>query len=276
MQEDRYYIIYDWMVQVIEQVKPLQVYALLFGLCTKQGGSAAVSNAYIMQRTGLQAYDVRRSLKYLSEGGFINRTQGNGRGGVSSYIINEKGLQNIHPLQDKKGNKINTLSNEKRVTNFNIKGNKFAPLNINNNKYTTTPKGAGACEEKESAEDMVRRVLTDNEERMAALCMQNSIPPNGTLTETLRPFIEDFILGEKAADTDYYLQDAKEIRRHFANWLRKNKHRVIVNILDKDNDDTGTHTTSENDTGASIQGAVVTGYSQRISRDIERVARSLL
>ena len=94
---------------------------------------------------------------------------------------------------------------------------------------------------------MVRRVLTDNEERMAALCMQNGIAPNGTLTETLRPFIEDFILGEKAADTDYYLQDAKEIRRHFACWLRKNKHRVIVNILDK-NDDTGTHTTSHTTT----------------------------
>lgn len=275
MQEDRYFIVHDWMVQAIGNANAVMVFALLYGLCTANGGSRAVTNAYIAERTGFSERWVIQIVKDLVAGGYIARTPGNGRGVPSTYTVVQKGEEECTLIR-KKGEQTDTISTIKRVNNRAKKGEQSCTQIINNNKYTTTTKGAGACEGKESAEDMVRRVLTDNEERMAALCMQNSIPPNGTLTETLRPFIEDFILGEKAADTDYYLQDAKEIRRHFACWLRKNKHRVIVNILDKDNDDTGTHTTSENDTGASIQGAVVTGYSQRISRDIERVARSLL
>lgn len=273
MQEDRYFIVHDWMVQAIGNANAVMVFALLYGLCTANGGSRAVTNAYIAERTGFSERWVRQIVSELVQAGHIQRTTGRGRGVVSVYTLPEKAEDSCHLLTDKRGINVPLLDEEKG-NNPAEKGEQSCRLIINNNKYTTTTtKGAGACE-KEKAEDMVRRILTDNEERMAALCMHNAIPPNGTLTETLQPFIEDFILGEKAADTDYYLQDAKDIRRHFACWLRKNKHRVIVNILD--NDDTGTHTTSEDDTGASIQGAVVTGYSQRISRDIERVARSLL
>ena len=274
MQESRYYIIYDWMVQAIGDAISVMAFALLYGLCTSNGGSCTVSNAYIAERIGCKERWARQIVNALIANGFITKKAGDGRGHASVYTITEKGAQSCH-LSTNKGGAIVPPLDDKKGAQSCRKGGTIVPPIINNNKYTTTTKGAGACEGKESAEDMVRRVLTDNEERMAALCMQNSIPPNGTLTETLRPFIEDFILGEKAADTDYYLQDAKEIRRHFANWLLKNKHRVIFNILDK-NDDTGTHPTPEDDTGASIQGAVVTGYSQRISRDIERVARSLL
>ena len=105
---------------------------------------------------------------------------------------------------------------------------------------------------------------------MAALCMQNHIPKNGTLIDTLRPFIDDFLQGEIGAGTDFYLEDPQDVKRHFSNWLRQNHQRVTIKTI-QDNDDRTDSTTPDDDTAGTIQEPVITGYDPRVGEALRNI-----
>lgn len=219
--QGNYYIVYDWMVSELRLAgTALHVFALLYGLCEANGGTASVSNSYIMQRCGIGGkHCLLNTLAELAETGVITRHSGDGRGNKSTYSCNTKKGAEMTPFTEIKGAEMTP----ERVPILHEKGAEMTPHIINNNKNNINSTTTHAREEILQA---VSSWLTDNELSLGLLLHQCGLisqptTEDGELQRIAAPYISRFVDGELAAGTDFERKGRTDTKRHFAAWLRK-------------------------------------------------------
>lgn len=110
MQKEKYMIVYDWMTEELGNGVKRDVYALLYGLC--KDGECTATHAYMCERLGVHIDTLRAALRSLIEGGYIVRSEHQGKCHPSTYII---GREKHLPYEGDRVGETPTLCENDRV-----------------------------------------------------------------------------------------------------------------------------------------------------------------
>lgn len=127
--DDTYYIGYHKNVRALKAV-PALVFDTIVGLLRDPNNKTGeVANKTLQDILGVSKPTIVDAINKIIEVGYIVRTNGDGRGNKSVYVITEKGKKNI-PFMNKKGSRNFT----ERVKEIDYKGKEILPINEELNK----------------------------------------------------------------------------------------------------------------------------------------------
>ena len=127
--EDAYYTGYYRNVRAIKAV-PALVFDTIVGLLRDPNNKTGeIANKTLQDMLGVSKQTVLDAINKIIEIGWIVRTNGDGRGNKSVYVLTEKGLKNV-PFIEKKGSNNWT----ERVKKIDYKGQEIRPINKELNK----------------------------------------------------------------------------------------------------------------------------------------------
>lgn len=134
--EYAYYTGYYRNVRALGAI-PALVFDTIAGLL-RETGTGEIANNVLLDMLGCSKPTLRDAINKIVAAGYIDRTNGDGRGNKTVYVVTEKGKENC-PFIAKKGERIFP----KRGKNLSEKGKEICPINKELNK-----------ELKESGDDM--------------------------------------------------------------------------------------------------------------------------
>ena len=134
--EDTYCIVYHRNVRELGAI-PALVLNTIAGMVAHSDGQ--ISNDSLAELLGITERYLRPQIELLINAGYIDKISGNGRGKKTTYVLTEKGDQNV-PLYAKKGGTKCTKKGEQNVPLYNKEINK---------DYTTRTRVAKEEEKKE-------------------------------------------------------------------------------------------------------------------------------
>lgn len=125
--EEAYYTGYYRNVRALGAI-PALVFDTICGLM-RTNETGGIANSTLCDFLGCTKPTLLNAIDKLQAKGYITRTNGDGRGNKTVYVLTEKGKESC-PFMDEKGSKNFT----KRVKNFNEKGKEILPINKDVNK----------------------------------------------------------------------------------------------------------------------------------------------